>query len=178
MIGYAPFVGHPRIAPPMLGQVIAPPVYENPSDVAKRLYDEIVAAVSPYGDIPFDAATMSALRSKVDQCQTMALRVNSDPDLAAAKANAEKCIGELRDSLKTASDAYYARTGTREESGAAMGLIIPGIIVAASIGVSAYHGYKRNKSTGWGVWWGFMGLLFPVVTPVVAIAQGYGKRAK
>jgi len=57
-------------------------------------------------------------------------------------------------------------------------LAIPGIIVAASAGVSAYHGYKRNNSTGWAVWWGFMGLMFPVLTPVVAIAQGYGKREK
>lgn len=57
-------------------------------------------------------------------------------------------------------------------------LAIPGLIVAASIGASAYHGYKRNKSTGWAVWWGFMGLMLPVITPVVAIAQGYGKREK
>lgn len=44
--------------------------------------------------------------------------------------------------------------------------------------IAAYHGYKRNKSAGWAVWWGFMGLLFPVLTPAVAIAQGYGKRVK
>lgn len=57
-------------------------------------------------------------------------------------------------------------------------LVIPALLVAASVGVSAYHGYKRNNSTGWAVWWGLMGALFPIITPVVALVQGYGKREK
>lgn len=50
-----------------------------------------------------------------------------------------------------------------------------GLIAAASMAASAYHGYKRNNSVGWAIWWAFMGSLFPVITPVIAIAQGYGK---
>ena len=171
-----------RYAPPSLGQALPPgafgPPPENPSDVAKRLYARIESVVSPYGSIPFDSGTMQVLTRKVERCQTMALRVTSDPDTAAATANADQCIDDLAASLKQASDAYYARAGRAAEAGDSAGLIVTGVLVAASIGVSAYHGYKRNKSTGWGVWWGFMGLLFPVITPVVAIAQGYGKRAK
>lgn len=46
-------------------------------------------------------------------------------------------------------------------------------LVAASIGISAYHGVKRNNgSVGWGLWWGLMGGLFPVVTPAIAFGQG------
>jgi hypothetical protein len=45
-----------------------------------------------------------------------------------------------------------------------------------SMAASTYHGYRRNKSVAWALWWGLMGALFPVVTPVVALAQGYGKK--
>lgn len=61
---------------------------------------------------------------------------------------------------------------------AVLGTVIPGILVAASVAASAYHGYKRNNSTGWAIWWGFMGLIFPIITPAIAIAQGFGKRAR
>lgn len=46
----------------------------------------------------------------------------------------------------------------------------------ASLALSAYHGYKRNDSVGWALWWGLMGGMFPVITPTIALAQGYGKR--
>jgi hypothetical protein len=59
-----------------------------------------------------------------------------------------------------------------------VGLAVEGTIVLASVAASAYHGYKRNRSVGWAAWWGFMGLLFPIVTPAVAIAQGFGKRSR
>lgn len=52
-----------------------------------------------------------------------------------------------------------------------------GILSAASVGVSAYHGYKRNNgSIGWAIGWAMLGGLFPVITPAIALAQGLGKR--
>ena len=48
----------------------------------------------------------------------------------------------------------------------------------ASVGASAYHGYKRNNSLGWGIGWGILGGLFPILTPAIALAQGFGKPAK
>ncbi len=39
----------------------------------------------------------------------------------------------------------------------------------------AYHGYKRNKSIPWALWWGFAGSVFFPITPVIAVAQGFGK---
>lgn len=52
------------------------------------------------------------------------------------------------------------------------------LLTAASAGVSAYHGYKRNNSVGWAIAWGVLGSIFPVITPAVALAEGFGKRAK
>ena len=51
-----------------------------------------------------------------------------------------------------------------------------GIVSTASMAASAYHGYKRNDSVGWALWWGLMGALFPVITPTIGFAQGFGKR--
>lgn len=50
-------------------------------------------------------------------------------------------------------------------------------LAAASVGVSAYHGYKRHDgSIGWALGWGILGGIFPVVTPAIAFAQGLGKK--
>ncbi len=49
-------------------------------------------------------------------------------------------------------------------------------VLTASVAASAYHGYRRNRSLGWALVWGFMGGLFPVFTPAIALAQGFGER--
>lgn len=50
------------------------------------------------------------------------------------------------------------------------------LLDAASIGLSAYHGYKRNRgSVGAAIGWGLLGGFFPVLTPAVAFAQGFSK---
>jgi hypothetical protein len=50
------------------------------------------------------------------------------------------------------------------------------VLTVASIGLSAYHGFKRNgDSAGYGILWGLVGGALPVVTPLVAVAQGFGK---
>jgi hypothetical protein len=49
------------------------------------------------------------------------------------------------------------------------------LVRTVSAGASAYHGYKRNKSVGWAVAWGFFGGAFPIVVPAIALAQGFAK---
>ncbi len=49
--------------------------------------------------------------------------------------------------------------------------------VFASSTASFYHGLKRNGSLGWGLWWGFMGAIFPGITPAYALYQGFGEKA-
>jgi len=56
------------------------------------------------------------------------------------------------------------------------GRLVWGLISAASAGLSGVHGYRRNNSVGWGIAWFVLGGLFPVITPTVAFAQGFGKR--
>lgn len=56
------------------------------------------------------------------------------------------------------------------------GAIVWGVLSAASIAASAYHGAKRHGgSIGWGLAWGALGGLFPVVTPAIGAAQGFAK---
>jgi len=55
------------------------------------------------------------------------------------------------------------------------GETIYGVLATASMAACAYHGYKRNNSIGWALGWGFLGVLFPVITPVIAVAQGFAK---
>lgn len=50
------------------------------------------------------------------------------------------------------------------------------VLSTASAALSGYHGYKRNNSLGWGIAWFALGGLFPIITPTVAFAQGFGKR--
>ncbi len=52
------------------------------------------------------------------------------------------------------------------------------LLRTAAMATSAYHGYKRNNSVGWAIGWALLGGLFPVITPVIALAQGFGKPKK
>jgi hypothetical protein len=52
---------------------------------------------------------------------------------------------------------------------------ILGVLSMASAAASGYHGFKRNHgSFGWGLWWFTMGAIFPIFTPVVALARSPG----
>lgn len=51
-----------------------------------------------------------------------------------------------------------------------------GLLSTASMAASAWHGYRRHRRVGWSLWWGFMGAVFPIITPAIGAAQGWGKR--
>ncbi len=55
-------------------------------------------------------------------------------------------------------------------------VMIPVRMVSSA--ASAYHGYRRNDSIGWAAWWGIMGTIFPIITPTIGLAQGWGKRKR
>lgn len=76
--------------------------------------------------------------------------------------------------------AVLARTGeaqeiigATEEPGVLSSLYKIGATVSGP--ACAYHGYKRNQSIGWALWWGFAGSVFFPIAPVIAFAQGFGK---
>lgn len=45
----------------------------------------------------------------------------------------------------------------------------------ASTVASTYHGYRRTGSVGWALAWGAAGAMFPIITPTIAVAQGFAK---
>ncbi len=69
-------------------------------------------------------------------------------------------------------------TGAAQTPVMTTGTIVWAGISTISMAASAYHGYKRNNSVGWAIWWGLMGSIFPVITPVIAYAEGYAEPAK
>jgi len=75
-------------------------------------------------------------------------------------------------------DGLHAFGGALGDVNVSLGSPVWGAISLVSSAVSAYHGYKRNQSVGWAIWWALMGGIFPIITPVIALAQGYGKRAR
>lgn len=48
------------------------------------------------------------------------------------------------------------------------------VLAAAGMAVGAYHGYKRDRSVGWAIGWGFLGGMFPYFVIPIALAQGIG----
>ena len=82
------------------------------------------------------------------------------------------CCGDGVASLSGPGDVVVV------EQGSGVGATVYGLLATASMAVSVYHGYKRNDDLGYGLWWGLMGALFPVITPVIAVAQGFAEPAK
>jgi hypothetical protein len=53
---------------------------------------------------------------------------------------------------------------------------INALVSMVTIGACVFHGYKRNNgSVGWAVAWGLFGATVPVVPPVLALLEGFGK---
>jgi hypothetical protein len=49
-------------------------------------------------------------------------------------------------------------------------------VVAASIGLASYHGYKRNcGSIGWGALWGLLAAEIGPIAPIIGAFQGFAK---
>jgi hypothetical protein len=72
--------------------------------------------------------------------------------------------------------------GIEEWTSTAEGKLVSGVVIAmqflrpAGAVISGIHGYRRNdESWGAALGWSALGFLFPVITPIVALAQGYGK---
>ena len=53
---------------------------------------------------------------------------------------------------------------------------VKAVLSLSSAAISAFHGVRRNGgSIFWGVWWFVLGGIFPVITPIVGAAQGFGQ---
>jgi hypothetical protein len=178
MLGYAPFLGQVAFRP-ALGQFAQPPGVTLTFGEVKTIKDGLGRAMKAIVANPLAPCVLSLNKDRLDSIQTTLSGMvdGGGPGNSYVLRSDEL---SLIDQIMRCGDQLTggAVTNPPSEGPSLLPLAIPGLIVAASVGVSAYHGYKRNKSTGWAVWWGLMGLVFPVITPAVAIAQGYGKRAK
>jgi len=54
---------------------------------------------------------------------------------------------------------------------------INGVLTVISAAACGFHGYRRNQSIFWSATWFVLGGIFPIITPVVALAQGFGKKS-
>lgn len=88
-------------------------------------------------------------------------------------------LGQAVDTMPGSGTALQpVPTMSQQEVGriATTTMLVWGGIVVASSGASAFHGYRRSRgSVGSAVGWGLLGALFPIITPAVALAQGFGK---
>jgi hypothetical protein len=83
------------------------------------------------------------------------------------------------DASPATSTAPSSSQITDDKAKAIGGLAIMGAIAAVSIGAGigcAVHGYRRSGgSAGDAFVWGLAGATWSIVTPIVALAQGFGK---
>lgn len=75
--------------------------------------------------------------------------------------------------LKAVGDAY-------EEGSISPGVWVGWSLISTFSAIACgYHGYQRNRgAVGWTVVWFLLGGAFPILTPAVAVFQGYGKSYK
>lgn len=79
---------------------------------------------------------------------------------APARAGAPEAIGDTAmQTVAAANDAVHSSTGRK-------------VVSAASL----FHGYKRTGSIGIALLYAAAGYVFPVATPVVAVAQGFAQK--
>jgi len=84
----------------------------------------------------------------------------------APQLGAEELPGASAASLPPDSTPDWARSLRR----------IYSFIAPATGALGIYHGYKRNDSVGWALWWGLTAAAFPIITIPIALAQGFGKK--
>lgn len=53
-----------------------------------------------------------------------------------------------------------------------------GALSFISMALCTWHGYRRNQSVGWAIVWGLAGAVLPVISVVIAAAQGFGERRR
>jgi hypothetical protein len=81
------------------------------------------------------------------------------------------------DSARYGTHGVFDDLTTRLEGTVVGGIIfVLQLLRPVSAVVSGIHGYRRHcNSWGAAAGWAALGFIFPVVTPVVALAQGYSK---
>jgi hypothetical protein len=108
-----------------------------------------------------------------DSTQVASFLQQFDPDERIAIAQALVAKGVSQSAVSSAL-AYLDARG----SWIANARLIKGALTLAAASALAFHGYRRNAAKhplAWSFGWFGVGLLFPVFSTVIALAQGFGK---
>ena len=116
-----------------------------------------------------DSFQLKKLKSERDRLKGTIAFFSSDPNSESART-ATSQLAKVESEI-SALELKEAGSGELEK----VDYGVMGIVSTVSAAASGYHGYKRNNSVGWAIGWFFLGGLFPIITPVIAYAQGFGK---
>lgn len=118
--------------------------------------------------------TMSSFGRSVPLAGCLAGCTDSPTDLREIDDSPLSHLGATPEEVEAAKASMVAKIDDARSTAS----VVYGVVATVSMGASAYHGYKRNDSIGWALWWGLMGSMFPIITPVIAVAQGFGEPEK
>ena len=127
-------------------------------DDKNKLAEQVKTASDNFGDIRAILATIPDATDRNDVA-LKAIALGADASRVNTALSSVQSDAAFADAFKVSAPVA----------------IFWGIASTVSMAASAYHGYKRNDSIGWALWWGAMGALFPIITPTIALAQGFGK---
>lgn len=87
----------------------------------------------------------------------------------------------VQDDMSTPAMPATATPPAASSSSSGFKMSANGMVLSASLSllsglVSAVHGWKRDHTPISVFGWGTLGMMFPIITPAVALAQGYGRR--
>lgn len=84
-------------------------------------------------------------------------------------------MGQLRSWLSLPAEGNAALRGPWASMVGREPFTWRGALTLASAIACGYHGAKRNGgSVAWGAWWFIWGAALPVISPVLALGQGFG----
>lgn len=128
---------------------------------------------------------MSKIRWEADPVR-VAVPVKGCPPGFKMDPRRDKCVPvkphgvgvpELSQALSLAGGPRVETLGAVETGGESTWRLTWSLLSLVGMGLSAYHGYARNKSVGWGIGWGVAGAVAPIITVPIALAQGFAKPA-
>lgn len=100
--------------------------------------------------------------------------LHGDCDLGLIYPEAQHTVGDPM-GLGLISNEFTRTLGADDPTDSKVWFWTWTALSTVSMGLSAYHGYRRNDSVGWAIGWAFLGALFPVITPAIALGQGFGQ---
>jgi hypothetical protein len=147
------------------------PVLVGPEGASEEMLDSVAKQLtSKWDPTSFDIAAAMSAFSPEDQNRLAVKLLARGMNPEMVSEGIKRARGITGHSEEMWPGFWASRTPEQKNK-----IKIWGVLATISMAASAYHGYKRNDSIGWAIGWAICGSLFPVITPVIAVAQGFGK---